>query len=286
VANRVLDFYNKLFSLGATDQARIYENLGRGFRKKGLNDKALTAYRELIRLNPNHLEAHLQMGRIYLGRSELELAIRSYQTVLKAKPNHAEALHGLGMAHARSGEMEQATEMFEKAVEQAADRHEWLYRLGVLYDKQGQGEQAIEKLQRALEIKGDEPRYHQYLGFVYEGMGRHDDAIPHFKAVMEHESGVEDVFYLESDPAIDVSRRVDVEKMIQLAMETFGKIDTIVNCAGVWIPGQTLIECSDENWNNVIDINLTGYFNVTRNMILNMLKRKETADFHNKRSLT
>jgi NAD(P)-dependent dehydrogenase (short-subunit alcohol dehydrogenase family) len=59
---------------------------------------------------------------------------------------------------------------------------------------------------------------------------------------------------------IDVSRRSDVEKMTQLATDAFGKIDILVNCAGVWIPGETLIECSDENWDAVIDTNLKGTF--------------------------
>jgi len=59
---------------------------------------------------------------------------------------------------------------------------------------------------------------------------------------------------------IDVSQRSDVEKMIKLSTESFGKIDILVNCAGVWIPGQTLIECSEENWDKVVDTNLKGTF--------------------------
>jgi NAD(P)-dependent dehydrogenase (short-subunit alcohol dehydrogenase family) len=59
---------------------------------------------------------------------------------------------------------------------------------------------------------------------------------------------------------IDVSLRNDVEKMVRLVMDAFGKIDILVNCAGVWIPGQTLIECSDENWDRVIDTNLKGTY--------------------------
>jgi len=43
-------------------------------------------------------------------------------------------------------------------------------------------------------------------------------------------------------------------------MDAFGKIDILVNCAGVWIPGQTLVECSDENWDKVIDTNLKGTY--------------------------
>jgi NAD(P)-dependent dehydrogenase (short-subunit alcohol dehydrogenase family) len=59
---------------------------------------------------------------------------------------------------------------------------------------------------------------------------------------------------------IDVSQRSDVERMTQLVVSRFGKVDILVNCAGVWIPGQTLIECSDENWDKVIDTNLKGTY--------------------------
>jgi len=58
----------------------------------------------------------------------------------------------------------------------------------------------------------------------------------------------------------DISRRSDVDNMVRLTTEAFGRIDILVNCAGVWIPGQTLIECSDENWDKVIDTNLKGTF--------------------------
>ena len=40
----------------------------------------------------------------------------------------------------------------------------------------------------------------------------------------------------------------------------FGKIDILVNCAGVWIPGQTLLECPENNWDKVIDVNLKGTY--------------------------
>ena len=58
----------------------------------------------------------------------------------------------------------------------------------------------------------------------------------------------------------DISRRGDVESMVRKTLETYGKIDVLVTCAGVWIPGQNLIECSDESWDKVIDTNLKGTF--------------------------
>ena len=59
---------------------------------------------------------------------------------------------------------------------------------------------------------------------------------------------------------IDVSQRAAVEKMLQLAMEQFGKVDILVNCAGVWVPGQTLLECNEGNWDKVIDTNLKSTY--------------------------
>jgi NAD(P)-dependent dehydrogenase (short-subunit alcohol dehydrogenase family) len=60
--------------------------------------------------------------------------------------------------------------------------------------------------------------------------------------------------------AADVSRRDEVENMIRRVQGAFGRLDVLVNCAGVWIPGQTLIECSDENWDKVINTNLKGTY--------------------------
>lgn len=60
--------------------------------------------------------------------------------------------------------------------------------------------------------------------------------------------------------AADVSVREDVENMVNRILKAYGKIDVLVNCAGVWIPGQNLIECSDETWDKVIDTNLKGAF--------------------------
>jgi NAD(P)-dependent dehydrogenase (short-subunit alcohol dehydrogenase family) len=58
----------------------------------------------------------------------------------------------------------------------------------------------------------------------------------------------------------DISSRDDVEAMTRRAVRRFNGIDILVNCAGVWIPGQTLIETPEENWDKVIDTNLKGTY--------------------------
>jgi NAD(P)-dependent dehydrogenase (short-subunit alcohol dehydrogenase family) len=56
----------------------------------------------------------------------------------------------------------------------------------------------------------------------------------------------------------DVSRKRDVDGMVQRVMAEFGKIDVLVNCAGVWVPGQTLVECDESDWDRVMNTNLKG----------------------------
>jgi len=60
--------------------------------------------------------------------------------------------------------------------------------------------------------------------------------------------------------SVDVAKKSDVEEMTTRVVARFGKIDILVNCAGIWIPGQTLLDCPEDNWDRVIDVNLKGTY--------------------------
>ena len=55
----------------------------------------------------------------------------------------------------------------------------------------------------------------------------------------------------------DVTERADVENMTQEALSSFGRIDILVNNAGINIR-KPLLELEDEDWERVLDTNLTG----------------------------
>jgi len=59
--------------------------------------------------------------------------------------------------------------------------------------------------------------------------------------------------------AQDVSKRQEVEKMIISAKEKMGRIDILVNNAGINRDAM-LHKMTDENWHEVIAVNLTGVF--------------------------
>jgi 3-oxoacyl-[acyl-carrier protein] reductase len=61
----------------------------------------------------------------------------------------------------------------------------------------------------------------------------------------------------------DVSKLEETEKMIQDIQKEFGRLDVLVNNAGI-VQDRTLAKMTKEEWQKVIDINLTGVFNSTK----------------------
>ena len=62
----------------------------------------------------------------------------------------------------------------------------------------------------------------------------------------------------------DVSNAVEVQKMIEKAIETFGKIDILFNNAGVMLQSMEIERMPLEDWQKTMDINLTGTFLVSK----------------------
>ena len=61
----------------------------------------------------------------------------------------------------------------------------------------------------------------------------------------------------------DVSKFEEVEKMVQDIQKEFGRLDILVNNAGI-TQDRTLAKMTKEEWQRVIDIDLTGVFNCSK----------------------
>ena len=70
----------------------------------------------------------------------------------------------------------------------------------------------------------------------------------------------------------DVSDKGDVENMINETLSRFGRVDVLVNNAGVY-PSKPFAEMTEEGWDRVLDVNLKGVFYCTRSVLPAMIKQ-------------
>jgi NAD(P)-dependent dehydrogenase (short-subunit alcohol dehydrogenase family) len=68
----------------------------------------------------------------------------------------------------------------------------------------------------------------------------------------------------------DVRKAAEVEAMVVQALETFGKVDILINNAGV-ATLEALVEMSEETWDDMLDIHLKGTFLVSKYVVQQMI---------------
>jgi 3-oxoacyl-[acyl-carrier protein] reductase len=73
--------------------------------------------------------------------------------------------------------------------------------------------------------------------------------------------------------AADVSNSASVEAMMKEALQQFGRIDILINNAGITRDG-LLLRMKEEDWDLVMDINLKGVYLCTKAIMRSMMKQK------------
>jgi NAD(P)-dependent dehydrogenase (short-subunit alcohol dehydrogenase family) len=71
----------------------------------------------------------------------------------------------------------------------------------------------------------------------------------------------------------DVTSRESLQALLAKTVSAFGKVDVLVNCAGITRKAPT-VSFQEETWNEIIDINLSGTFRACQIFGEHMLERK------------
>ena len=75
----------------------------------------------------------------------------------------------------------------------------------------------------------------------------------------------------------DVTSAADADAMVERALERFGRVDVVVNCAGI-LGDKMVFTMPDEVWDRVVRVHLYGHFHVTRAACRHFRERaKETG---------
>ncbi len=76
---------------------------------------------------------------------------------------------------------------------------------------------------------------------------------------------------------VDVSKPADVEVFAKAVLDSFGKVDILVNNAEI-TKDNLLVRMSEQDWDDVLAINLKGTFLMTKSFVKFMMKARTGTD--------
>ena len=132
--------------------------------EQGKLDEAVACYRRALQLQPDHAEAHNNLGNALQDQGKLDEAVACYRRALQLKPDFAEAHNNLGVALQEQGKLDEAVACYRRALELEPDYAEAHYNLGNVLLDQGKLDEAVACYRRALELKPDLAEAHNNLG--------------------------------------------------------------------------------------------------------------------------
>lgn len=71
----------------------------------------------------------------------------------------------------------------------------------------------------------------------------------------------------------DISKRKEVKELVEFCIEKFKRIDVLINNAGI-SQIKPFTDITDEDWNNIIQVNLTSAFYTSQECLRYMIKEK------------
>ncbi len=95
----------------------VYYHLGLSYDAAGKPFLAVDAYKQAVAINPRYTSAYFSLGNVYDVLGNFREAVICYEIVIKLNPQSPEAYYNLGVDYRHMRRPADATEMFEKARE-------------------------------------------------------------------------------------------------------------------------------------------------------------------------
>ena len=147
---------------------------------------AKNLYKETLKINPNYVDAHNNLGIIFQALGELQKAVDCYEKAIQIQPEDAYAYFNLGLVFKELGEFQKAVDCYEKAIQIRPDRIEDVYvSLGLVFKELGEPQKAISCYEKAIEIQPNYAEAHNNLGLVFYELGEHQKAMSCYEKAIE-----------------------------------------------------------------------------------------------------
>src|SRR5579863_3613855 len=165
------------------------------YAKTGRIRDAVVQAQDILKHDPNNLEAHKLLGRIYLkslgdlqsgsgSENVLALAIEQYQEIIKLEPDNVDDHLLLGRLYRLNHDLEKAEAEFKVAVKLEPDNEEAVTTLAYLFNEEGDSARAAQTLSSVSDTSRSAKLY-SALGYTYEQQKQYKQAIAAYRKATE-----------------------------------------------------------------------------------------------------
>ena len=109
-------------------------------------------YRRALEVEPDHVDARINLGRLQHEDGQLEEARRQYEQALESAPGHSTAAYNLGVVLEDLGEIDGAIQAYQLAIASDQEMADAYYNLARLYDQAGDRASALRHLKSYSEL--------------------------------------------------------------------------------------------------------------------------------------
>jgi tetratricopeptide (TPR) repeat protein len=193
-ASKAIDEYRQALE---NDPGSEYLNTGLAelYARTGRIRDAILEAQDMIKRDPNNLEAHKLLGRIYLrslgdlqsgsgSQDVLKNAIEQYEQIVKLEPNGIDGHLLLGRLYHLNNDLQKAEGEFKTAVKLQPDSEEAVTMLAYLYNEEGDNKRAVETL-NSLPDAARSAKLYAALAYTYEQQKQYKEAIKAYKKATE-----------------------------------------------------------------------------------------------------
>ena len=121
-------------------------------RNKNKEEEMFTALKRVIRLDPDHHDAHIYLGSIAGDLGRPELAITSFKALTRIMPFRPQYHNELGKLYERQNRSDEALNSYERVLTISPDSINAHYSVGIAYQRKNNFEKAEYHIKRAVEL--------------------------------------------------------------------------------------------------------------------------------------
>jgi len=194
LANKAIEEYRAAIDADPTS-AYLTSGLAELYAKTGRIRDAVVEAQDIIKRNPNNLEARRLLGRIYLrslgdmqagsgSESVLKLAIEQYEQIIRLQPDSMDDHLLLGRLYRLNNDLQKAENEFKTAVKLQPGSEEAVTTLAYLYNELGDTARATQVLSSVPNAERSAKLY-SALGYTYEQQKQYKNAVEAYRHAIE-----------------------------------------------------------------------------------------------------